>query len=116
MRRNMVEHYEIAIYGTLVAWARQLGYETAATQLEQTLNEEKAADAKLTTLANSANPARGALAHRGLVRGFLAPESGRKRIVVRKYRGGPPSGKKFVRRFAAHGHLLRRFDDRLDFL
>jgi ferritin-like metal-binding protein YciE len=60
---NMVEHYEIALYGTLVAWARQLGYDTAATQLEQTLNEEKAADAKLTTLANSSANVRAARSH-----------------------------------------------------
>jgi ferritin-like metal-binding protein YciE len=50
---NMVEHYEIALYGTLAAWARLLGYDTAATQLEDTLKEEKAADAKLTSLASS---------------------------------------------------------------
>lgn len=50
---NMVEHYEIALYGTLVAWARQLGFDTTATLLEQTLQEEKAADAKLTKLASS---------------------------------------------------------------
>lgn len=50
---NLVEHYEMALYGTLVAWARQLGYQDAAVSLEQTLQEEKAADAKLTQLANS---------------------------------------------------------------
>lgn len=47
---NLVEHYEMAAYGTLVAWARQLGFSDAATLLEQTLGEEKAADAKLTQL------------------------------------------------------------------
>lgn len=47
---NLVEHYEMAAYGTLVAWARQLGFSDAATLLEQTLEEEKAADAKLTQL------------------------------------------------------------------
>ena len=45
------EHYEMAAYGTLVAWARALGHAEVATLLEQTLNEEKAADAKLTKLA-----------------------------------------------------------------
>lgn len=60
---NMVEHYEIALYGTLVAWARQLGYDSAAIQLDQTLNEEKAADAKLTALANSSTNARAARSH-----------------------------------------------------
>lgn len=45
------EHYEMAAYGTLVAWARAMGREDAASLLEQTLDEEKAADAKLTKLA-----------------------------------------------------------------
>jgi ferritin-like metal-binding protein YciE len=45
------EHYEIAAYGSLVAWARSLGHAEAAELLEQTLNEEKAADEKLTALA-----------------------------------------------------------------
>jgi ferritin-like metal-binding protein YciE len=45
------EHYEMAAYGTLVAWAKELGHEDVATLLEETLNEEKAADAKLTKLA-----------------------------------------------------------------
>jgi ferritin-like metal-binding protein YciE len=45
------EHYEIARYGTLVEWAKQLGRQDCASVLEKTLAEEKAADAKLTTLA-----------------------------------------------------------------
>jgi ferritin-like metal-binding protein YciE len=45
------EHYEMAAYGTLVAWAQALGESEAAQLLEQTLNEEKAADKKLTMLA-----------------------------------------------------------------
>ncbi len=45
------EHYEMAAYGTLIAWAKALGHDDVATLLEQTLNEEKAADAKLTKLA-----------------------------------------------------------------
>jgi ferritin-like metal-binding protein YciE len=45
------EHYEMAAYGTLIAWARALGHDEIATLLEQTLNEEKAANAKLTKLA-----------------------------------------------------------------
>ena len=47
------EHYEIARYGTLVAWARQLGRNDCASVLEQNLAEEKAADRKLTSLAES---------------------------------------------------------------
>jgi ferritin-like metal-binding protein YciE len=46
-----VEHYEISRYGTLVAWAKQLGRNDCASMLEQTLQEEKATDKKLTTLA-----------------------------------------------------------------
>jgi ferritin-like metal-binding protein YciE len=45
------EHYEMAAYGTLVAWARAMGHTEAAELLEQTLEEEKAADEKLTSLA-----------------------------------------------------------------
>jgi ferritin-like metal-binding protein YciE len=50
---NQVEHYEMAIYGSLVAFAQQLGLREAATVLEQTLNEEKAADAKLTQIGET---------------------------------------------------------------
>jgi ferritin-like metal-binding protein YciE len=46
-----VEHYEIAGYGTVAAWARTLGLEDVAELLEQTLTEEKAADEKLTEVA-----------------------------------------------------------------
>ena len=45
------EHYEMAAYGTLMAWARAMGHDEAAELLEQTLQEEKAADQKLTSLA-----------------------------------------------------------------
>jgi ferritin-like metal-binding protein YciE len=46
-----VEHYEITRYGTLIAWAGELGRADAAKILQQNLDEEKAADKKLTTLA-----------------------------------------------------------------
>jgi ferritin-like metal-binding protein YciE len=45
------EHYEIAAYGTLIAWARAMGHGEAADLLQQNLDEEKAADEKLTSLA-----------------------------------------------------------------
>ena len=48
-----VEHYEIARYGTLIAWARQLGRPDCASVLEPTLEEEKAADLKLTDIAEA---------------------------------------------------------------
>lgn len=46
-----VEHYEIASYGTLCTWAKQIGHEDAAELLSQNLAEEKAADQKLSQLA-----------------------------------------------------------------
>jgi ferritin-like metal-binding protein YciE len=46
------EHYEMA-YGTLVAWAEAMGHREAATLLQQTLDEEKAADKNLSGLAES---------------------------------------------------------------
>lgn len=49
-----VEHYEIASYGTISAIAKQLGYTDAIPHLQATLKEEKAADEKLTLLAESA--------------------------------------------------------------
>jgi ferritin-like metal-binding protein YciE len=45
------EHYEMAAYGTLVAWANAMGHTAAAGLLEEILEEEKAADQKLNGLA-----------------------------------------------------------------
>jgi len=45
------EHYEMAAYGTLVAWAQAMGHTEVAALLQQTLDEEKAADQKLSALA-----------------------------------------------------------------
>lgn len=47
------EHYEITRYGSLVAWAKQLGRNDCASVLQKTLDEEKATDSKLTQLAES---------------------------------------------------------------
>jgi ferritin-like metal-binding protein YciE len=44
------EHYEMAAYGTLIAWAQAMGHTEAADLLQQTLDEEKAADEKLSAL------------------------------------------------------------------
>jgi len=49
-----VEHYEITRYGTLKAWAEQLGHSEAVKLLDQTLQEESKTDEALTTLAESA--------------------------------------------------------------
>jgi ferritin-like metal-binding protein YciE len=46
-----VEHYEIARYGTLIAWADELGHDDVIRLLTSNLNEEKAADKKLSTVA-----------------------------------------------------------------
>lgn len=48
-----VEHYEMTRYGTLVAWAKQLGQEKVAGLLQQNLAEEQATDEKLTALAET---------------------------------------------------------------
>ena len=50
-----VEHYEIATYGTLASFARILGEEEAASLLEETLEEEKVADEKLSQISDSIN-------------------------------------------------------------
>jgi len=48
-----VEHYEMTRYGTLIAWAKELGRSDCAAVLQQNLDEEKATDRKLTELAES---------------------------------------------------------------
>ncbi|MEQ1956040.1 DUF892 family protein [Mesorhizobium sp. CN2-181] len=48
-----VEHYEITRYGTLVAWAGELGHDNVAELLTETLDEEHAADAKLDALGET---------------------------------------------------------------
>ena len=48
-----VEHYEMARYGTLAAWARELGMDDAVALLEETLAEEHAANDKLTEIAEN---------------------------------------------------------------
>jgi ferritin-like metal-binding protein YciE len=47
------EHYEMAAYGTLIAWAQSMGHTEAINLLQEILEEEKAADEKLTSLAES---------------------------------------------------------------
>jgi ferritin-like metal-binding protein YciE len=50
---NRAEHYEIAAYGSLVAWAETLGLDDVASKLHGILKQEKAADEKLTKLAEA---------------------------------------------------------------
>jgi ferritin-like metal-binding protein YciE len=54
-----VEHYEMARYGTLIAWAKQLGLKDAVALLQANLQEEEATDKKLTQLAMTAANAKG---------------------------------------------------------
>ena len=49
-----VEHYEISRYGTLIAWAEELGLNDAVSLLEETLKEEEATDEGLTEIAKTA--------------------------------------------------------------
>ena len=59
-----VEHYEMAAYGSLVAWARTMRHDDAADLLQQNLDEEKAADEKLSALAEGGiNQSAAELAH-----------------------------------------------------
>ncbi len=48
-----VEHYEIGSYGTVIVWAEAMGHDEAAELLKETLDEEEAADEKLTSIAQS---------------------------------------------------------------
>ncbi|TWT62437.1 YciE/YciF ferroxidase family protein [Rubinisphaera italica] len=52
---QMVEHYEIAIYGTLCNWADKLGNKNALKLLKQNIDKEESADKKLTEIARSIN-------------------------------------------------------------
>ena len=68
------EHYEIAAYGTVAAWAEGLGYTDAAELLRETLDEEKTADETLTGLAEAGINA---------AAGGSAPAAGRARAAGR---------------------------------
>ena len=54
---NQIEHHEIAVYGTLIAWAQALGQDKHAVTLSTSLEEEKNADRILTKLAEQINVA-----------------------------------------------------------
>jgi ferritin-like metal-binding protein YciE len=72
------EHYEMAAYGTLIAWARTMGHGEAAELLQQNLDEEKAADEKLSGLAEGGiNQDAAARAH-GAEEGSVAVATGTK--------------------------------------
>ncbi|WP_157788511.1 DUF892 family protein, partial [Bradyrhizobium japonicum] len=48
------EHYEISRYGTMIAWAEELGLDDAVSLLEETLEEEEATDEALTEIEKTA--------------------------------------------------------------
>src|SRR4026207_1406691 len=80
------EHYEMAAYGTLIAWAKAMGHDEAADLLQLTLDEEKAADETLTKLAEGGiNQKAAAIAHPE--NDEEAEEVGSVRVAKRK--GGP---------------------------
>ena len=80
-----VEHYEMARYGMLKTWARQLGMEDAARLLDQTLQEEKKTDELLTRIAEtSAN----AEAGKGSIGGADADEDAPKAKAKSKSKSG----------------------------
>jgi ferritin-like metal-binding protein YciE len=89
-----VEHYEISRYGTLIAWAEELGHGNVVTLLNANLKEEKAADRKLNTLAEgkvnrrasgrSRAPVRRAAASSSTVKRKTSPAKRRARAKRRK--------------------------------
>jgi len=84
------EHYEMAAYGTLVAWARSLGHTEAAVLLQQNLDEEKAADAKLSSLAEDGINQEAADA--------AYPSEDEALVAARNKPSRPAAGKKSARR------------------
>ena len=94
-----VEHYEIAAYGTLVAWATAMGHDEAAKLLQQNLDEEGAADKKLSKLAEGGiNRQAAERAHaatdRRTLRRIEAAEVGTRCRLSRRYDPAPwlPAG------------------------
>jgi len=83
------EHYEMAAYGTLVAWARAMGHSEAADLLQETLDEEKAADEKLSGLAEGGiNQAAAEGAHPNEDEEPAAVGTGAKRTTASKAKSG----------------------------
>lgn len=78
-----VEHYEIASYGSMVAWSQELGLDEVASMLSETLDQEKAADEKLSALAGSTINAAGE-AGPGELRKATAVNKSKKRTGPRK--------------------------------
>jgi ferritin-like metal-binding protein YciE len=89
-----VEHYEMAAYGALIAWARTMQHEEAANLLQQNLDEEKAADEKLSALAEGGiNQSAAQHAHSELTSTASDTSSGRRK----RARSSNASGRKATR-------------------
>lgn len=87
------EHYEMAAYGTLIAWATALGHDDVAELLQRTLDEEKAADSTLTRLAeggiNTAAAGDGDEAHEDVDQSTVSASSaGRTKATTTDRRAG----------------------------
>lgn len=76
------EHYEMAAYGTLVAWARVMGHTEAARLLQLNLNEEGDADQKLSNLAE------GGINQRAAIQAHSGGEEDSERSAARKSKRG----------------------------
>ena len=87
------EHYEMAAYGTLVAWARGMGHAQAAMLLQETLDEEKAADEKLSSARRERHQpgCRGRGASRRRRRGRRGPRPAAAAVRRSPCRNGPPA-------------------------
>ena len=89
------EHYEMAAYGTLVAWAQAMGHEEAAGLLEEILSEEKAADEKLTEIAEGGvNAAAASAAHSGDEDGEDEEPAAAKKSAAKKSSGAKKARKR----------------------
>ena len=95
-----VEHYEIARYGTLIAWAEELGHRNVVSLLDANLKEEKAADKKLIGLAKGGvnRRATGRTVSRSSTRRAAASSSTRRRKTGSAKRRASSAKKKTSRR------------------
>jgi ferritin-like metal-binding protein YciE len=78
------EHYEIAAYGCVHSWAKELGEDEAAQLLEKTLSEEKETDAKLTELSTQVNSSANSEAEEGEEESETEEEGEERETPVRK--------------------------------
>ena len=91
-----VEHYEMSRYGTLIAWAKEIGYDNVVSLLNANLKEEKAADKKLTTLAE------------GKVNRRASGKTAAKRSTGRTSSSSRPKKKAPLKRAAARSGTTKR--------